>query len=90
MAKISDEKLQELKEYPLSNRIMRLRTISGYTQGEVSKLLGVSQQSICAWETGKRMPYSSMLEKIIELYELPLNYFDDVEIERIKLKKRKD
>lgn len=89
MAKIPDDKLNALKIYPVSYRILRLRTISGYKQSEVSQMLGVTQQTVCQWETGKRLPNSSMTEKIIELYDLPLDYFDDAEIERIKLKNKK-
>lgn len=90
MAKISDEKLEELKSYPLSYRLKRLRTMSGYTQKQAASLMGVHQQSICCWETEVQAPIRRMLEKYIELYELPIDYFDDIEIERLKLKKGKD
>ena len=90
MAKIPDERIEELKSYPLSYRLARLRTMSDYTQKEAASLMGVHAVTISYWETGFKSPSKRMLEKYIELYDLPINYFDDVEIERLKLKKGKD
>ena len=36
----------------LSEKILRLRTARGMSQGDLAEQLGVSRQSVSKWETG--------------------------------------
>lgn len=90
MRKIPKDRVTELKAYPISFRLQKLRYLSGYTQQQLAAHLGVTNVAVCNWETGKTVPYSRTLEQIILLYDLPSDFFLDIEIEKLKLNKRKD
>lgn len=46
------------------NGFKRARLISGMTQIELAKQLGVSNVSVSDWENGKRMPRTKRLKQI--------------------------
>lgn len=89
MSKFSTEKLEELKGYPLSYRLQKLRWWSGFTQEDVANHLHCGQGSVSSWEQGKRYPNGRTLEKIIDLYDLPGDFFLDLDIKRLKLMRKK-
>lgn len=79
------------------NRLRRHRKISGLTQREVSKILGVRQSSVSAWENGEVLPNLTNLLKLSILYKALCNdlYFEllkkyqaDVERRVIRVKKK--
>lgn len=43
----------------------RLRLKTGATQKEFAQAIGVSEQCVVLWETGKRVPRASSLKRII-------------------------
>lgn len=45
----------------------------GYTQEELAKALGVSQQTVSSWESRSQDPRLSNLKKMAELFETDLN-----------------
>lgn len=86
---IPSEKLEELNPYPLSYRLQQIRLLLGYTQDEAAKLIGCTQTSISTWETGKYPPCGKFLLKITEVYGLPSNYFMDLSVEKVKIRKNR-
>lgn len=46
------------------NTLKNLREKKDYTQAALAMELGVSQQSVAKWETGKALPRGEMLIKI--------------------------
>ena len=86
---ISEQKIAELKAYPVSYRLQKLRWEHKLTQEEFAELVGCSRSSVSAWEKGLRFPNGQMLENIICVYSLPSNFFVDVNIKAIKRSKSK-
>lgn len=82
--KIRDERLEELKSYPVSFRIRKLRCLLGITQKEFASKINFSSTSVILWENGKVSPSQLALEKIITSYDLPVDFFLDIEIERMR------
>ncbi len=85
--KLTDKELEELKSYPISFRLQQLRIINGLKQKEFAEYVGITQTNVSLWEKGKVVPSVVKLRKVIELYNLPLNYFADVTIDKIKFVK---
>lgn len=55
------------------------RVNAGYTQQEACKLIGVSKNTLIAWESGKRIPNPNYIKKIEEVYKINysnLNFFN--------------
>ena len=46
------------------NSFKKARLISGMTQTELAKTLGVSVNSVCKWEHGKSLPSAKRLKHI--------------------------
>ena len=44
------------------------RTMAGFSQVEVAKILGVSNTTVSMWEAGKSAPRADMLPLIAKLY----------------------
>ena len=57
-------------------RLAACRVQAGYTQKEVAKALGVSEQTIIRWEQGASAPKMADAQKLSELYQIPLAYID--------------
>lgn len=58
----------------LAERLRQVRVLYGYTMENVADSIGVTKQSISKYETGKAIPTSDVLTKIIDFYELPSGY----------------
>lgn len=39
------------------------------SQGEAAKMLGISNTTLCKWETGKSFPKQPDIEKLCKLYD---------------------
>ena len=89
MNAIPKEKAEELKAYPLHYRLQMLRGWSGCTQKELAALVGVAQNTVSMWERGTCQPFSKNLMKMIQVFNLPCDFFADIEIERLKLSSQK-
>jgi transcriptional regulator with XRE-family HTH domain len=76
--KLSKEKLDELRDLPLSYRLVQLRTLHGYTQAEVSQKINVGSSVISLWERAMVIPSAASLGKLSVLYDLPAAFFIDV------------
>lgn len=49
------------------NEIQELRKRLGLTQRELAERLGVCKQSVCNWETGRKVPYRIFMQKLEEM-----------------------
>lgn len=54
----------------LGSRIAQLRDAKGYTQAELARLVGVSQQAVFAWEIGERRISVFVLTKLAKVYSM--------------------
>lgn len=49
------------------------RKRAGLTQHEVALSLGISDASVCQWETGKTLPRTQLLPQIAALYNCSID-----------------
>jgi len=59
----------------LANKIKQARTEMGLTQADLAYRMGISTQSISAFETGRIEPERKYLEKIAQFTHKPLHFF---------------
>ena len=57
-------------------RLCACRVNAGYTQKEVAKLVGVTEQTIISWEAGNTAPDMERAQRLSEIYQVPLAYID--------------
>lgn len=57
-------------------RLSACRVQNGYTQKEVSDILGICEKTLVSWECGKTAPSMERAQKLSELYGIPLAYMD--------------
>ncbi len=67
-------KNNNMKAYPLPERIKEARLAHGYTQIEMAELLGVTRQAICQYESGSSHPKPEVIGLLQDL-GFPLDYF---------------
>ncbi len=58
----------------LSEKILRLRTARGMSQGGLAEQLGVSRQSVSKWETGQSIPDLDKIIKLADLFGVTTDY----------------
>ncbi|HCM62076.1 MAG TPA: XRE family transcriptional regulator [Morganella sp. (in: Bacteria)] len=56
-------------------RINRLLKENGWSQSDLAKKLGVTQQTIQKWVRGKASPSMDNIDKLVELTDLPSHWF---------------
>ena len=49
------------------------RLKKGLTQEELSKIVGVTQQAVAKWESGRTMPDTALFPTLAALFDIPLN-----------------
>lgn len=65
----------------IGERIKKLRTDLGRSQGEFAEIIGVQPQMLSAWERDKAKPKHNSLLKIIEATGIdPREFFEGIEI----------
>ncbi len=62
-------------KHTLAKRIKQAREDNGYTQKEMSEELGVSIQSLSAWENEKALPSFKNLEALSTITHVPVEQF---------------
>ena len=65
--------------YAFGDVIRKYRIRAKYNQRELAKLMGVNQNSICNWETDKRLPDAQTLRRLCMLLDIPLYEFFGME-----------
>lgn len=58
----------------VAERLKEIRLLKGYTLEEVAEAIGVSKQAVSKYETGKTIPATDILAKILRLYGLRQSY----------------
>lgn len=58
----------------VGERVKAARKQAGMTQGELAERLGISYVGVSQWESGRRNPKGSTLERIAEVLDVPLGY----------------
>ena len=52
----------------LGSRLRAAREATGLSQANVAELIGVTRQSVCAWENGARCPTAVQLGELAAMY----------------------
>jgi len=60
-----------------AKKVALLRERRGLTQREVGDYVGVSRSNVTRWERGEHRPQLATIEKIAELFSVPVTYFLD-------------
>lgn len=58
----------------ISERLQELRKKAGYSQEQVSEMLGLSRQAISKWESGQGKPDIENIIKLTEIYHVSADY----------------
>lgn len=72
----------------LAEKLVYLRIQKGLTQMELAERLNVSRQAISRWEVGAAIPSTDNLKFLGDIYEVPVDYFLNDEIEDISKKNK--
>ena len=64
------------------------RKCAGFTQVEAADALGVTQEAICAWESGKAMPMARRMPEVAKLYGCKLEMLYKSGFSLPKMKRR--
>ena len=64
----------------IGERIKQLRLERGWTQETLANLLGVSRLAVARWETGERRPRKKYLDKLAEVFGIPMEELLGVEL----------
>lgn len=72
----------------LAEKLVYLRKQKGLTQMELAERLNVSRQAISRWEVGAAIPSTDNLKFLGDIYEVPVDYFLNDEIEDISKKNK--
>ena len=59
----------------IAQEIIILRAKHGWTQQMLAEMLGTTQRTIAAWESGVSSPRKTMRVRIAQAFGLPENYF---------------
>ena len=86
---LSNADIAELRAYSLGFRIQKLRLCADLKQVEFAKLFGVQQTTVVTWENDEHIPRSHVLNKMQMLFDLPMDFFLDAEISRVKLRTKR-
>lgn len=71
-----------------AEKLVYLRKQKGLTQMELAEWLNVSRQAISRWEVGAAIPSTDNLKFLGDIYEVPVDYFLNDEIEDISKKNK--
>lgn len=58
----------------IGERIIELRSLSGLSQNQLSKLMGVSRQAVSKWETDQSVPDTQKLIYLAEILDTDVEY----------------
>lgn len=86
MAKLSKDKIHELRANPVGKRISECRKAYGYTLRDLSEKIGFNYVTISNWEHGLYVPCDIALDRMMLLFDLPSDFFDDAK--KIRTEKR--
>ena len=58
----------------IGDRIAELRTLCGFSQNQLAKLMEVSRQAVSKWETGQSVPDAMNMIRLAEILETDVDY----------------
>ncbi len=58
----------------LAQNLLAARKEKGYTQGELGKLLQVTQRCYASWEQGRTEPNIELLSKLADIFDCSVDY----------------
>lgn len=58
----------------VAERIKSLREEMGYTQSELSRLLGITRSSVNAWELGISVPSTQYIVELAQIFKVSTDY----------------
>lgn len=61
-----------MNDYRFGNYVYEKRRLSGLSQSQVARLLGVSDKAVSKWENGKAKPGTDTLRKLAALFHVPI------------------
>ena len=61
----------------LDSKLLKLRKEHRFSQSEIAKKIGVSQNAYCKWEAGKSIPGTENIKKISVFYDVDVRYLLD-------------
>lgn len=82
----------------IGQTIRDLRKLKKMSQSELAKVVGVSQTTVTAWETGKAEPSSSAISSLADYFNVTTDYLlgrpekkdDDAKVDYVALDKALD
>ena len=63
----------------LGDQLRKFRRLSKLTQRQAGKLIGATIGTISSWERNERCPHTTTLQRVAEIYGVPLNALFDEE-----------
>jgi len=72
-----------------SYRLKKLREDAGLTQGELAKILNLTQSTIAYYENNKKMPTLENAKLIAEIFNTSLDYLMNISIDYISKEREK-
>lgn len=68
-----------------ANKLKNARIKAGYTQAELSQLVGTTPQSISCYENGRFVPHKARIARLADILQIPFEeLLDDEDLERIR------
>lgn len=71
-------KFLDYPEDTLGDKIRKIRNMKGYTAKELSKLCGISENSIYCYESDTAIPGKSTLKKIAKSLDVKIGYLKKI------------
>ena len=59
----------------IGRRIKKKREEFGISQDKLARMLSVTPQTVYRWEKGKAIPRPELLERMGEIFQVPLDWF---------------
>lgn len=63
----------------VADRIKALREKAGYTQTQLSKILGITRSGVNAWEMGISVPSTQYIVELAQIFQVSTDYLLGVE-----------
>lgn len=75
--------------FMIAEKLVELRTSKGWNQEELAKRTGISRVMISRYENGT-IPYKTNLRKLLKAFNLPLDYFHKLSIDKSQPNRHSD
>lgn len=62
-----------MSDSTIASQIKKLRKSRGWTQPQLADRISVSKQTISNWETGLKVPRMGALQKLADLFNVPIS-----------------